>query len=140
MQTQDSFPAENLRLLRLELVGWKRWPTALPEPRIPLRLRHRPGQSNLPGTRRESGAGLEYWLDRSWPISEHLKGCVPKGRSAGEDFADDILDGRFLDIDVDYRQFIEEGLADRDDPVSRHLQFDAGGGVLDNLAIAPQIL
>ena len=60
-------------------------------------------------------------------------------RLAGEDLADDFLDGDFLDVDVGDGYFVEEFLADGDDLFALDFELDAVGAVLDQLAAAAEI-
>src|SRR5262249_27799936 len=53
----------------------------------------------------------------SWAGSQRGSTVGRAGRSAREDLSDDILDGDFLDVNVAYRQFIQESFADRDHTV-----------------------
>lgn len=56
------------------------------------------------------------------------------GAGAGEEVADDLLNGDLADVEVTNGQVIEQGLAGGDDAVARNTEADKGRLEFDNLA------
>src|ERR1043166_3444300 len=52
--------------------------------------------------------------------------------------ADDFLNRDFLDVDVGHLQFVEQGLADRDDPIALNFELDGARALRDDLAVLGQ--
>ena len=60
--------------------------------------------------------------------------------SAGEDAADDFLEGDFLNVNVADGQFVQQGFADRDHAVALELALDAAGVLSGELGLGVEDL
>src|SRR5262247_2906856 len=58
---------------------------------------------------------------------------------ARKNLADDVFDGNILNIDVVYRQFVQQRFANRDDAVALNLELDQTGALLDHVAVFCQV-
>ena len=60
---------------------------------------------------------------------------VSRSNSTGEDAANDLFDGDFLDVDIADREFVQQSFADRDDTVAFDLDLNVAGVLGDDFAI-----